>query len=178
MLRRLLCYLTLVALISGAAFAKKKKTLPKLVVNAKYVYITTYEGPDQTSPQLPPGDVQAVNDVREALRKWGYYTETIQRNQADLILRVRKGGSTAKMGGNLGGNSGPDRGIGPASVGSGGDAMADLGPPEDILEVYDAKLGTNTAPLWRGMAIGGLDPPRMQLLADFQSAVKEAANLP
>jgi hypothetical protein len=175
---RLLCSLVLVSLLVSAGFAKKKP-FPKIITNAKYVYITTYEGADQTSPRLTQTDQQAITNLREALRQWGYFTETIQRDQADLIFRVRKGGSYAKTGVNVGGGSTRDRGAaGPANVGIGEDNQADVGTAQDVLEVYDAKSGTNTAPLWRGMEMNGLEPPRLDLLRDLRKQVEESAKQP
>ena len=177
MTRRLLCCVVLVSVFAGICFAKKKP-FPKIITNAKYVYITTYEGSNETSPRLTQADLQAINNLREALRQWGYYTETLHREDADLIFRVRKGGTDAKTGVNVGGSSGPDRGAGPASIGVGGDTNANVGPPEDMLEIYDAKVGTNTAPLWRGMEADGLEPPRMGLLQDLRKQVEESAKQP
>ena len=174
---RLLCSLVFVSLLVSPAFAKKKP-FPKIITNAKYVYITTYEGGDQTSPRLTQADQQAIHNLRDALRQWGYFTETIQRDQADLIFRVRKGGNYAKAGVNVGGGSTPDRDSGPATVGVGGDAQADVGTAQDVLEVYDAKSGTNTSPLWRGMEMNGLEPPGMDLLRDLRKQVEESAKQP
>jgi hypothetical protein len=58
-------------LITVAASAKNKTTLPKLVVHAKYVLVTTYNGPDLTNPHVLPDDRQAAADVELAIRKWG-----------------------------------------------------------------------------------------------------------
>jgi len=177
MIRRLLFCIALVSVLAGICVAKKKP-FPKIITNAKYVYITTYEGSNETSPRLTQADLQAINGLREALRQWGYYTETIHRDQADLIFRIRKGGTSAKVGGDIGGVSGPDRGMGPAATGVGTDAQGNIGPPEDMLEIYDAKVGTNTAPLWRGMEADGLEPPRMGLLQDLRKQVEESAKQP
>jgi hypothetical protein len=177
MARRLLYSLVLISLFVSPGFAKKKP-FPKIITNAKYVYITTYEGSDQTSPRLTQADQQAISSLREALRQWGYYTETIQRDQADLIFRVRKGGNYAKTGVNVGGGSTPDRGAGPANVGIGGDTQADVGTAQDVLEIYDAKAGMNTAPLWRGIEMNGLEPPAMDLLRDLRKQVEESAKQP
>ena len=53
------------------AVAKNKADLPKLVVHAKYVLVTTCNGPDLTNPKVLPDDRQAVADVEEALEEVG-----------------------------------------------------------------------------------------------------------
>jgi hypothetical protein len=55
----------LVALLTVGIFAvaENRANLPNLVVRAKYVLVTTYNGPDLTNPKVLPDDRQAVADV-------------------------------------------------------------------------------------------------------------------
>ena len=45
------------------AIAQGYDPLPKLVVHAKYVLVTTYAGDNLTNPHMMPDDRQAVVDV-------------------------------------------------------------------------------------------------------------------
>jgi hypothetical protein len=62
-MRRLLssCFLLLLPAICVGQQALKP--LPKLVLHAKYVLVTTYEGYDLSLAQVYPDDRQAVIDV-------------------------------------------------------------------------------------------------------------------
>lgn len=138
-MKRASMFLALFLLIGAcvATWAQEPKVMPQLVVNARFVYVTTYEG-NQFSPNLLPEDRQAVSDVQEALRKWGKYIVVYRPEEADIILAVQKRGS------------------------------------EDVLAVYQAGLGANSNPLWRGMQQGGLDSQEMELMSRFQQAVEKA----
>ncbi len=63
--------------------------MPQLVLNARYVYVTTYDGPPWSSNVLP-SDRQAVGDVEAALRAWGKYMVVVRPEEADLIFVVQK----------------------------------------------------------------------------------------
>jgi hypothetical protein len=56
-------------------------------VNARYVYVTSYDG-DQYDLNLLPEDRQAISSVQDALQKWGKFTLVYQPNQADIVLMV------------------------------------------------------------------------------------------
>ncbi len=75
-----------------AALAQEPKVMPSLVVHARFVYVTTYDG-NQWSANLLPEDRQAVSDVQDALMKWGKYTVVYRPEEADIILAVQRRGS-------------------------------------------------------------------------------------
>lgn len=75
-----------------AALAQEPKVMPQLVVQARFVYVTTYDG-NQWSPNLLPEDRQAVTDVQDALKKWGKYIVVYRPEDADIILAVQKRGT-------------------------------------------------------------------------------------
>ena len=60
---------------------------PGTLVNARYVYVTSYDG-DQFNTNLFPDDRQAIATVQDALQKWGKFTLVYQANQADIVLMV------------------------------------------------------------------------------------------
>ncbi|MDP9263359.1 MAG: hypothetical protein M3O85_03445 [Acidobacteriota bacterium] len=71
---------------------RPEQVMPQLVANARFVYVTSYDGPSWSAKVLPE-DRQAVSDVQDALRKWGKYTVVYEPEQADLILAVERRGS-------------------------------------------------------------------------------------
>src|SRR5271155_810853 len=62
-------------------------TFPGTLVNARYVYITSYDG-DQFNPNLFPEDRQAIGTVQDAMQKWGKFILVYEPHQADIVLMV------------------------------------------------------------------------------------------
>ena len=82
----------LVASVAWAAPAPKATPqsvppFPGTLVNARYVYVTSYDG-DQFDINLFPEDRQAIATVQDALQKWGKFTLVYQANQANIVLMV------------------------------------------------------------------------------------------
>ena len=77
----------------AAAYSRVKpvQVMPRLVENARFVYVTSYDGPSSSANVLPE-DRQAVADVQDALKKWGKYTVVYEPGKADLILAVQRRG--------------------------------------------------------------------------------------
>jgi hypothetical protein len=61
--------------------------LPRTVANARFVYVTAYDG-DQFDPQLLPDDRVAIARVQDAIQKWGKLTVVYRPQDADVILAV------------------------------------------------------------------------------------------
>ncbi|MFZ0760072.1 MAG: hypothetical protein WAM69_09000 [Candidatus Sulfotelmatobacter sp.] len=60
---------------------------PGTLVNARYVYVTSYDG-DQFNPNLFPEDRQAISTVQDAIQKWGKFILVFNPRQADIVLMV------------------------------------------------------------------------------------------
>jgi hypothetical protein len=81
-------------LIAGAAFAApnvqapKAQPFPGTLINARYVYVTAYDG-GQFNINLLPEDRQAISAVQDAIQKWGHYIVVYRPDQADMILAVQ-----------------------------------------------------------------------------------------
>ena len=60
---------------------------PGTLVNARYVYVTSYDG-DQFDPNLLSEDRQAINVVQDAMQKWGKFILVYEPGQADVVLMV------------------------------------------------------------------------------------------
>src|SRR3984885_6699180 len=67
--------------------AESTPPFPGTLVNARYVYVTSYDG-DQFSPNLLPEDRQAIATVQDAMQKWGKFTLVYEPYQADIVLMV------------------------------------------------------------------------------------------
>ena len=79
------------ALLMLASFAAATTTVPvfpKTLNNARYVYVTSYDG-DEYTPGLLPEDRQAIATVQDAIQKWGHYILVYRPEEADMILMVQ-----------------------------------------------------------------------------------------
>ena len=63
-------------------------SFPKSLINAKYVYVTSYDG-DQFDQRLLPEDRQAIASVQDAIQKWGRYVVVYRPENADIVLVVQ-----------------------------------------------------------------------------------------
>lgn len=170
--RSLVLSMMLLLLPSLAVSQQGFRPLPKLVVNAKYVLVTTYQGYDLTNPNILPGDRRAVIDVQNAIRKWGHYALANRPEDSDLILLVRKGRAVATQP-QVRVEVGSSR---PAQLGA--DAPVDLGDSRDMLAMYDSTVGVDSAPLWRDIMSEGLAAPDVELVQKLRKAVEQAAKVP
>lgn len=132
--------------------------MPQLVVAARFVYVTTYDGPPWSRDVLVD-DRQAVGDVEAALRSWGRYTLVYRPEEADIILVVQKRPKEDTLA--------VYRGKGGASSMRHWRGME--GTPSIPLEA------ASSIPLWRGMQEGGLDSKELPLMTRFRKAVEAAA---
>jgi len=70
-----------------AAAPQSVPAFPGTLVNARYVYVTSYDG-GQFDPNLLPEDRQAINTVQDAMQKWGKLIVVYEPSQADIVLMV------------------------------------------------------------------------------------------
>jgi len=157
--------------------AKDKAILPKFVANSKFVLVTTYFGDEPTNPQMMPDDRKAQADVEDALRKWGRYIVVYKRNEADLIILVRKGRVVEALGGIHVHHGSEASRIPGTNVGATANADANT-TTEDMLTLYEANTGIDATPLWRGIEAQGLNPPEMRLVQELRSKVEFVAKQP
>jgi hypothetical protein len=66
---------------------KATPAFPGTLVNARYVYVTSYDG-DQYNPDLLPEDRQAIATVQDEMQKWGKFTLVYRPREADIVLMV------------------------------------------------------------------------------------------
>ena len=178
-------FLLVPLLLASPAVSKDKTPLPKLVVSARYVLVTTEFGDPAEQPLNPhimPEDRQAVADVQRAIEKWGKYGIALRREDADLIIVVRKGRvAEALVGARVHASSRPSNNPGqPDGTSIRPEVEGDFGDPQDMIAVYSADLGNedDSAPLWRGRRTDGLNPPQMRLIQELRTKVEAAAKAP
>jgi hypothetical protein len=163
----------------------KKPDVPAVFQNARYVYVEAEDG-DLLKPGLYPEDRQAISDVQDSIRAWNRYAIAINRDEADLVIVVRKGRlAGAQLHGGISGGTrtqpgqpaNPDSNGGPiiqggrsAEVGAGGE----VGPDVDILRIYIQNDGKLTGTVWAREQDGGLDAPAVPLMAQLKAAVEHA----
>ena len=168
--------------IPGYSQGKKKKSeeIPERLWNAKSIYVEAYDG-DAFDPRLLPEDRKAIVDVESAIQKWGRYQLTIRRTEAEIVIQVRKG-RFASIQGRIGGSVGsvpagvqfPPNGRTESGTTLGGGA--EVGPPDDVLGVYEVDpQGKLSTLYWRRMAKNGLELPKVELLQQFKDQVEAAA---
>ena len=73
--------------LSAATASGNPSELPRTLANARFVYVTAYDG-DQFDPQLLPDDRAAIARVQDAIYKWGKLTVVYRRQHADIIMAV------------------------------------------------------------------------------------------
>ena len=76
--------LTCLVLLSSAIAAKNVPDLPRVLANARFVYVIAYDG-DQFDPNLLSEDRAAIGHVQDAIQKRG---KLYRPDDADIILAV------------------------------------------------------------------------------------------
>ena len=176
-------------LLPASAWAAKKPKVAAAINQAHTVYVQAADG-EETKPGLAKEDMQAIANVRTALRNWGRYTLTDDRSKADLIVVVRTASRRSDPAGGFGRSSeGNGSGVGargsdmPAPQGGqfpgqGRDnvgAMDEAAFDVDRLEICQLKPnGKLTGALWSRSMENGLAPPRLLLFAQFKDEVEKA----
>ncbi len=88
-MKRILGILCLLLFMTVAAAASTKiPALPKTLTNARYVYVTSYDG-DQFNPNLLPEDRDAIAAVQDAIQKSGKFVIVYRPREADMVLMVQ-----------------------------------------------------------------------------------------
>jgi hypothetical protein len=79
--------LLVLVVVATAAASQKVPPMPRVLSNARFVYVAAYDG-DQFNPNLLPDDQMAISRVQEAIQKWGKLTLVYRPGDADVILLV------------------------------------------------------------------------------------------
>jgi hypothetical protein len=73
--------------LAVASVTESAQQLPRTLSNARFVYVTAYDG-DQFNPALLPDDRVAIARVQDAIQKWGKLIVVYRAQDADIILAV------------------------------------------------------------------------------------------
>ena len=65
----------------------KAPAFPGILANARYVYVSSYDG-DQFDPNLLPEDRNAIAAVQNAIQEWGKLVIVYRPSEADIIILV------------------------------------------------------------------------------------------
>ncbi|HKM86412.1 MAG TPA: hypothetical protein VJW96_09405 [Terriglobales bacterium] len=76
------------ATLSAVAAAGNVPEMPRTLSNARFVYVTAYDG-DQFNPNLLPEDRDAIARVQDGIEKWGKLIVVYRPQEADIILAVQ-----------------------------------------------------------------------------------------
>ena len=87
----------MLVLLAAAAFAAPTAqsnipAFPKTLINARFVYVTSYDG-NEFRPQLLDQDREAIANVQDALQKWGHFILVYKPSEADMVIAVQSRGS-------------------------------------------------------------------------------------
>lgn len=74
--------------LTTAAAAGNPPQLPRTLSNARFVYVTAYDG-DQFDSRLLPEDRAAIAHVQDGIEKWGKLIVVYRPEDADVILAVQ-----------------------------------------------------------------------------------------
>lgn len=190
--------IALMMAVAGAVLAhakdKKQPNVPATFNQAHTVYVEAVSG-QQFDRNLDPEDREAIADVQDALQAWKRYRLVTQREDADIVIVVRRGSRTNPDGG-LGSIDNPNRNTNPNTVPnglpnrgmdpnappmpgqrtSGPDIAPDMqtGASEDVFEVCQVNAnGKLTRPLWNRTMENGLRGSRLLLFEQFKDAVEK-----
>ena len=85
-----ICLIALAATSTIAApnpSTEKVPAFPRILANARYVYVSSYDG-DQFDPYLLPEDRGAIVAVQNAIQEWGKLIIVYRPSEADIIILV------------------------------------------------------------------------------------------
>jgi hypothetical protein len=91
MKRNILAAVLLTLALTTLGLAKAPEAIPPMprtLSNARFVYVTSYDG-DQFDSRLLPDDRAAIGRVQDAIGKWGKLTVVYRPQIADIILVVQ-----------------------------------------------------------------------------------------
>ena len=96
-MKKMLAVVSLLLLTAGLALAAPSaqpevKPFPKTLMNARFVYVTSYDG-NEFNFNILPEDREAISNVQKAIQDWGHYILVYDPGQADMIIAVQSRGS-------------------------------------------------------------------------------------
>lgn len=96
MKKRVSVLAVLAAILLGVAAWASPAPFPGIFRNARYVYVTSFDG-SQWNPSVLPEDRAAIGEVEDAIRSWGHFAIAQNARDADMILVVQRRGSEDEL---------------------------------------------------------------------------------
>jgi hypothetical protein len=120
-----------------------------------------------------PEERQALARIRGAIESWGRLVIVEGTMQPELLIAIRRGrlvsyGVGTRIGDQTGGPPGG------APIGVGTRESVQVSTPDDMIIVYDARVG---GVAWRGIKANGLQGAGPPLFRDFRAEVEKADRL-
>ena len=191
MIATLLLVITAVVTLTSAK-NKKQSTLPDYVLRAESVIVMIAPGAGEPLTN-PSANRIAQDNVEKALTDWGRLRLVMDPYRADLVIAVRKGHANGPTinnspldnrpviiqpgdsGVRIGGQQGRPPGMG-GPPDTGPRIGNEAGSSDDSFEVYrgGVEQPLDSAPVWRFMAKGALDSPRVIAVEQFKKAITES----
>ena len=96
-MRKQIAVLTvLAAILLGVPAWATTAPFPGIFRNARYVYVTSFDGSEWNYNVLPD-DRAAIGEVQDAIRSWGHLVVVQEPRNADMILVVQRRGSEDEL---------------------------------------------------------------------------------
>lgn len=92
----LLVFVSLSVILLATAALAQPGPFPGVLRNARYVYVTSFDG-SQWNQNLLPDDRAAIGDVQDAIRSWGHFIVVQEPRNADMIVVVQRRGSEDEL---------------------------------------------------------------------------------
>jgi hypothetical protein len=162
--KRILIALALL-LFAATLYAKDKKPkqeIPDEILTARYVAVIVFNESGQLMSQAE--DLRSVGDVEAALRKWGRYAVTMNPRDADFVIAIRVDRMVGAR-------------IGTSTRNPGLSTETEVAPPGDMFAVYRRQVSgdpRDSAPVWRLLERGILQPPVVSAVQKFKKVVEES----
>lgn len=197
--RVLILSLAVLCCLAASARNKKKASLPLYVLQAHtaWVMVDPQAGVDVTNPTA---NRQAIDDVNEALARWGRLMPVADLTQADLIIVIRKGNGKAVQPTIAGTPMNRPPSVMGQRTDSGFNASArmggpqpeqnhphpqmETGSPDDTFAVYrgesadvrdpNEKNPLEAPPVWRYAGKDALEAPSVPAVDRFRKAIEES----
>ena len=96
MRKQALVLTVLATVLLGVTAWASPAPFPGIFRNARYVYVTSFDG-SEWNPNVLPEDRAAIAEVQDAIRSWGHFVVVQEPRDAEMILVVQRRGSEDEL---------------------------------------------------------------------------------
>jgi hypothetical protein len=94
MKKQIAVFTLLASMLLGAAAWGEPGPFPGIFRNARYVYVTSFDGTQWNANVLPE---DRIGELQDAIRSWGHFVVVQTPHDADMILVVQRRGSEDEL---------------------------------------------------------------------------------